>query len=225
MNLKTIRPLILLFSLAGLFSACIGTDIQEVLIVEPEVRITSSIQSLEIGSSQQLEATFTNNEGQEEAVTFTWASDAPEIISVDANGLATAHTEGLATITATYQEWVARFPLTSGNQTVMLQSRNAGFVGQNNYQVSGTATLEEQEGGGLSLSLNSNFRTQNGPGLYVYLSNSPTSVSGGQELGRLQRASGQQTYTVPSGINLNRFDYVIIYCKPFGLPFGSGQFD
>ena len=104
--------------------------------------------------------------------------------------------------------------------TVSTGARTAEFRGANGYNVSGTAELDDAE-----LVFADNFRTQSGPGLYVYLSNSSNGVGGGVELGKVKANSGEQSYEIPEGVLSSDFRYVIIYCKPFGVPFGVGDFE
>lgn len=63
------------------------------------ISLNHSQMSLMIGSSSQLIATVQPDSTTNKAV--AWFSNAPEVASVDANGLVTAHAMGSATITAT----------------------------------------------------------------------------------------------------------------------------
>ena len=75
----------------------------------------------------------------------------------------------------------------------------------------------------LTLFFESNFEASNGPGLHVYLSNQAEGVAGGIDLGELKSNEGAQQYALPDDININTYDYVIIYCKPFSVVFGNGE--
>jgi len=88
------------------------------------------------------------------------------------------------------------------------------FSGQNGYSASGTAVLTV-DGSQASLRFESNFQTQSGPGLFVYLSPNRTNVSGGVNLGQLQSTGGEQSYTVPGSVNTADMNFAIIYCMPF----------
>ena len=90
------------------------------------------------------------------------------------------------------------------------------------YNVEGTAILEQTETG-LQLRFLDDFTVTNGPDLRVYLS-SESRVNGRSfELGVLQVPSGEQTYVVPSSIEMNQFDYVVIHCLPFNVSFGFAR--
>ncbi|OEK07258.1 hypothetical protein BFP71_04110 [Roseivirga misakiensis] len=103
--------------------------------------------------------------------------------------------------------------------------RTGSFMGLRNYTVNGDFTLSEN-GDNLELTFSSNFQSSNGPGLFVYLSNNSTRVTGGIELGQLSANSGTQTYIISrQNAELDTYNHVIIYCKPFGVAFGTGEFD
>jgi Electron transfer DM13 len=75
--------------------------------------------------------------------------------------------------------------------------------------VSGSRTLQFE-----------NFRTDNGPDLYIYLS-TDKSASGFVSLGRLKATSGNQVYEIPGNVNLTQFPNVLVWCKAFGVLFGA----
>ena len=93
-------------------------------------------------------------------------------------------------------------------------------AGTNN--VTGTATLDNS-GSTAVLTFDSDFQTQYGPGLYVYLSPNANNVNGGVDLGKIKSTSGEQSYNIPSNVNPDDFDHVIIFCQPFRVPFGSAN--
>ena len=104
------------------------------------------------------------------------------------------------------------------------QNWSGTFQGVGNYSVSGTAKFGVNAEGNNALTLQSDFQSSSGPGLYVYLSaesGRPTSSS--IDLGSLQSTSGSQTYTVSNSVNIADFPYVLIHCRPFNVPFGHAQ--
>jgi hypothetical protein len=71
--------------------------------------------------------------------------------------------------------------------------------------------------------------TSNGPDLYVYVTTNP---SAGDEdafdddfvnLGRLKGNQGDQNYELPTGIDLDRFTTVVIWCDRFNSAFGAAD--
>jgi hypothetical protein len=67
-----------------------------------------------------------------------------------------------------------------------------------------------------------NFKTDSGPGLYVYLSidrNDNDYV----DLGELRATEGNMNYDVPSGTNTTKYNHVLIWCEPFSVLFGYAE--
>lgn len=94
----------------------------------------------------------------------------------------------------------------------------------------GTARLVRIPGDLLELRFDSNFRSDSGPSLFVYLSNCAIVNGSNQascarvELGPLKSLSGAQTYAVPSNVTIDQYAHVIVLCKPFVVTFGTGKF-
>lgn len=68
----------------------------------------------------------------------------------------------------------------------------------------------------------SNFSTNNGPDLHLYLAtdaNATTFI----DLGLLKSTSGNQVYNIGGNPSLVTFKYVIIWCKQFTVYFGGGK--
>ena len=95
------------------------------------------------------------------------------------------------------------------------------FVDADNFhKTSGTAKVVTIEGKRY-VSLES-FQTTNGPDLYVYFSTSKDS-SDVVSLGKLKGNRGNQNYEVPNGVDLRKYNTVIIWCKAFSVLFGSAE--
>ncbi|HEV8651655.1 MAG TPA: DM13 domain-containing protein [Actinomycetes bacterium] len=71
------------------------------------------------------------------------------------------------------------------------------------------------------------LRTSNGPDLFVYLSVTP---AGGPRdafdddflsLGRLKANQGNQNYEIPAGVDLRRYQSVVVWCRRFTYAFGA----
>ncbi|MTI20947.1 hypothetical protein E1176_07930, partial [Fulvivirga sp. RKSG066] len=219
---KLILKLAVILNLTWLYSSCIGTDVIEELNQPEQLQITSAIMSIQVGDSVLFMADYFNQMGERDEVMVDWSSTDNAIISIDANGLARAHQEGEVLIFAMVNALKDSVMISAGAETIAENARMATFQGKNNYTVEGDAFLEESESS-LTLRFDSNFRASNGPGLHVYLSNSAESVAGGVDLGSLKSNTGAQTYTVPDDINLNTYNFIIIYCQPFNVPFGAGE--
>lgn len=207
-------------------SSCIGTDIVEELQVPEEVAISSAIDSLSIGDTFQFAADHFDDFGSRTDENVNWSSSDAAVISIDNAGLATAVTEGDAFIRAWVSSTVDSVKVNSGMTTSMMEvSRSGNLQGISSYTVVGRFTLSDV-GSSLELTFGDDFSASNGPGLFVYMSNSPNSVTGGVEVGRLARNRGTQTYIInKNNAQLNTYSHVVIYCKPFGVPFGFGAFN
>jgi len=94
-------------------------------------------------------------------------------------------------------------------------------VGDGIHDARGTAKVLERTGGGQVLRLEDFFAT-NGPELHVYLS-TDTTDGDHVDLGILKGNRGSQNYDIPAGTDLTVHDNVLIWCKPFGVLFGSAE--
>lgn len=207
--------------------ACIGTDILETEVFPEEIQITSRADTIKVGESFQFRAVFFNAIGEREEVPLLWQTEESGIITIDENGLATAVSPGTTNISVRAGVVSDTVQVTAGSSTVSATPglRMGTFVGLNNYRVEGSFQMELVNDSFVQLNFESNFSTSNGPGLYVYLSNNQNSVSGGLDLGELKANTGAQTYEFNNPGLFNAYQYVIIYCKPFGVPFGRGTFE
>ncbi len=66
------------------------------------------------------------------------------------------------------------------------------------------------------------FKSTNGPDLYVYLS---TDIDATDiiNLGKLKANVGNQNYDIPEGTDLEKYNKVLIWCKSFSVLFGSSE--
>lgn len=213
------------FFLLVLLTGCIGTDLVEQETMPARIAITTRADGIRVGDSYQFQAQYFDELGNIVDADVTWSSSDPAVISIDASGLAMANSEGSVTISAMANGAVDMVGVIAGeNTTVPRNERTGTFQGNRDYEVSGTFTLSDATGE-LQLTFSEGFSTSNGPGLFVYLTNSASSTTGGVELAALQSNTGAQTYNVGNGVQLGTYDYVLIYCKPFGIAFGIGKFE
>ncbi|OHX68610.1 hypothetical protein NH26_17415 [Flammeovirga pacifica] len=85
------------------------------------------------------------------------------------------------------------------------------------HPTSGTVVLD-----GNTIKIESDFRSDNGPDLYIYLAQG-TDGNGFVDLGRLKNVAGEQEYTVPDGVDYTKNKYVLVWCKQFSVLFGSAE--
>ena len=102
---------------------------------------------------------------------------------------------------------------------------SASIIAQGNFksrahEVDGKAILIEKEGNRILRF--EDFETINGPDLQIYLS----SELGGDdfvELGKIKATKGNVNYEVPSDVDISKYKYVLIWCKPFKVLFSYAE--
>ena len=212
--------------LALTLTACIQDDIV-FDTVEPELRITRAVDTIALDSSYQFDAIYLNNVGVAEAIDIIWQSTAPDIIDIDADGLATALQLGSATITASFDDGTQlvqdEVEVHTGEETISLPSERSGVIHTtSSYLLEGDFTLSEQ-GANLQLEVAENYRASTAlPGLYIYLTNNPNTIANALEIGAVETFTGAHSYTIPN-TSLDTYNYVLYFCKPFNVKVGDGQ--
>jgi len=222
----------LLITMAFL-SACIGTDIIEDA-VEPKVRIQNIKSVLEIGETHQFQGAYFDISGSMQAADFIWSSSNQDAITIDDNGLAEAKSKGMTDITAMANGISATITIAAidpddddGEEPDGMtpdNQRTANLRTVSTYPLEGTATLTNATGE-LMINLSEDFQTTSAlPGLYIYLTNNNNSINNAIEIGAVTKFSGAQSYTVPGDTNLDTYNFILFYCKPFSVPVGDGEF-
>ncbi|MDX1907559.1 MAG: DM13 domain-containing protein [Bacteroidia bacterium] len=181
--------------------------------------ILGSVNTLAIGDSLQLMARAEDAAGNVlEGLTYTWSSQVPAVASVSQTGWVRGLGPGNAGIVAT-ANGISSDPYAV---TVGAPARQGTFVGSNGYTVRGGVEVFV-ENNTLKISLGSDFLASNGPGVYVYLTNSQSTANGGLEVSALRKNTGADTYEVAGSVGLYDYTYVMILCKPFNVPFGYAK--
>lgn len=93
-------------------------------------------------------------------------------------------------------------------------------VGDGIHDAKGTAKIIVA--GGKNVLRLEEFRSTNGPDLYVYLS-TDKDASEYVSLGRLKANSGNQNYEIPDGADLSKYNTVLVWCQQFSVLFGSAK--
>ena len=101
-------------------------------------------------------------------------------------------------------------------QTLSGEFEDADFI----HKTSGTAIVTIA-GDSKTLDL-ANFETLNGPDLYVYMS-ADKSNKDFVDLGRLDKFKGDQSYVISDSVDIVKYHNVLIWCKAFGVLFGSAE--
>lgn len=98
------------------------------------------------------------------------------------------------------------------------------------HETSGSASLSKAQDGHYYVRFE-NFRTENGPDLFVYLSTVPGTAEESEfpgefiDLGKLKGNIGNQNYLVPDGTDLSKYQSVIIWCRRFNSTFGAAALE
>jgi hypothetical protein len=96
----------------------------------------------------------------------------------------------------------------------------APLVGTSGHPASGTARVVTV--GGKSYVRYENFKTINGPDIFVYLSKD-LAASDFVNLGKVKATEGNVNYEIPANVNPADYPYVLIWCRAFGVLFNSAK--
>ena len=95
------------------------------------------------------------------------------------------------------------------------------------HEGEGKATVYQLAGGSRVLRFE-DFSVLNGPDLHVWLvpvdpvpNTVGVEIGGYADLGKLKGNVGNQNYELPAGLDLSRFQSVVIWCQPFRVPFSA----
>ncbi len=198
--------------------------------VDPVLRFTNSIDSIEIETEFQLNTLFSNNVGREETPSLTWTSLNPEIISVNSTGLITALSPGTATIEVSYTtsegvNLADQMSIVVGESTVIvIEEERTGIIETTTFYVlEGAFKIKATDAGGVLIDIDETYIADDGlPGLYIYLSNNPNSIANALEISEVTTFSGAHSYEVPD-VGLNDYNFLVYFCKPFNVKVGDGD--
>ena len=90
------------------------------------------------------------------------------------------------------------------------------------HNAEGTVTLVTGDDGTQVLQFGDNFKSTPGPDIYVYLATDDR-ASDFVSLGKIQHNDGAQAYEIPVGIDLSKYDKILIWCQAFGVLFGTAD--
>ena len=220
------KNLTILIGVIFLITGCIGEDVIDDRVDE-RVVVDNLISELKVGDTYQFEITFFNNVGKVEDANVTWTSSNPTVISVASNGLAEALTEGMSQISVVANDNVKyEFSVEAGSETVAMENpdeRTGTIKTTSSYTLEGDFSLAKIDGA-LVLQLANNFKATSAlPGLFAYLSNNPSSISGAYEIGEVKVFSGANTMSVASSVGIMDYSHVVYFCKPFNVKVGDGK--
>lgn len=110
------------------------------------------------------------------------------------------------------------FPHTTNTPTIPKQSetKSAQIEGTGGHEASGSVRIITN--GSDTYLRYENFKTINGPDIYVYLAKD-LDAKEYVSLGKVKATEGNINYKVPTGVNVKDYKYVMVWCKAFGVLF------
>lgn len=193
------------------------------VLADPEIKITSFAIFLSEGEQFQFEADYLNSSGEvDNSVTISWASSDESILSIDANGLATANASGTASIEASFEDVSASVIVEVEGGAI---TERTGSLMGTGYDIVGDFRLNVNDDGDLILTV-TGYRPD-GPGPYFYLTNQSSNVNNGVNLGDA-RAGGDYTINVTeidNSVQITTFNFLMVWCEPFRVRLGVGEFE
>lgn len=96
----------------------------------------------------------------------------------------------------------------------------AKVTGTVGHPASGTVRIVEADG--KKYVRYENFKTINGPDIFVYLA-TDLEASEFVDLGRVKATEGNINYEIPAGVDPSDYPYVLTWCKAFGVLFNSAK--
>lgn len=218
------NAILLLGFAATSLTSCIKEDIVEDL-VDPKLTITTSKDSIKVGSTVKYSALYTNNAGKSELVDLVWSSSDTNIVSVNNLGEVHAKNKGVATISVTANNLTDSDLFGVGNTTIcetVVEKSGTLIAASGAYKLKGDFTIEQQ-GNDLLIKLANNYESStNIPRFYVYLSNNPNNYTSAKEVSRVTSFNGEHSYTVKN-TSINDYKYLLYYCILINAKIGHGE--
>lgn len=122
-----------------------------------------------------------------------------------------------------------KFPVSATSQPAKPTVLSSGEFKGLAHETKGTAAIYRLPEGKRTLRL-ANFETSNGPDVRVYLvaaaeanDNDSVTKAGFIDLGAMKGNIGDQNYELPADVDLNTYRTVTIWCRRFGVNFGSAS--
>ncbi|MDW3210809.1 MAG: hypothetical protein R8N23_13115 [Reichenbachiella sp.] len=209
-------------------TGCIGTDVIDDLVPE-KIEITNPVMSLKVGESYELMYRYLNNVGMPEDTDVRWESSDATILEVDENGGLMALEMGqseISVILIANDQVMDKITVEAADETILLTSgdKSGTIATTSSYELSGDFVVNNTEGGVEILIADNYVASEALPGLYVYLSNNPSTVSGALEIGEVTIFSGAHSYTVAEeNLTVDTYAYLLYFCKPFNVKVGHGE--
>ncbi len=218
----------LLFLPVLALGACIGTDLIDDSVPR-ELRILALPDTIAFGDTVDLSATYFNEIGREEGVDILWTSADPSVFRVTDRGQGIAVATGSTTLRAEAnvagQTVSEETGVVVGRQTVTtVQTRKGTIRTTSSYKLTGDFTIT-QEGANLLVEVAADYEASTAlPGLYVYITNNPSTTNGAREIERVETFKGAHSYLIENA-RLGDYSHLLYFCKPFSVKVGDGKIE
>lgn len=228
------KKLIFAFTAIAVLSSCIGDDFLDDR-VDPVLRISGDIDTLEINTTFQLEFRFLNNVGAPENVDVTWLTSDNNVATVTNTGLITAVGVGDVLVSGEYttSEGILvsdEVAFSVGMSTVVMEeeeeeeeieTRSGRIETTTFYTLEGDFTMSVVDDV-MTIEIADDWAASSGlPGLFVYLSNNRNSIANALEISEVRTFRGAHSFTV-EGVGLDDYSHLLYFCKPFNVKVGDG---
>jgi hypothetical protein len=193
------------------------------------MEVSGTTTMLCLSESTSLDVYFLDLEGNQlSGIDYEWISMHEDLATIDSdNGqvISSSTNTGQASFYVIAEGKMSNIYTIEIVDKTAISIRNGVFHGYGGYSVSGNVSLQQQFQGDLMLKFDENFSSAQGPGLVIYLSNSEKKViEQGVEIKPLGQLSGPFEINISEinpNIMITDYQYVIIHCKPFNVPFGG----
>mgnify|MGYP001153523104 CR=1 FL=1 len=118
---------------------------------------------------------------------------------------------------------ISLFTLTTFFANAQQCYRTGTFEGAVDVDVKGSVTLETQTDGSIKLTLSSDFKSDSGPDLDIYIGDTMRVDGFSIKVEALGSFTGTQTYTIPSSVKLTDYTYVTIHCTKYNHYYGAAR--
>ena len=98
--------------------------------------------------------------------------------------------------------------------------KSISVTGTSGHPASGTVKIVRIDG--KTYLRYENFKTINGPDIYVYLAKN-LDAKEYVSLGKVRATEGNINYEIPSNVNIADYPYALTWCKTFGVLFNSAK--
>lgn len=112
-------------------------------------------------------------------------------------------------------------PLPEGKVVETEQTFSAQVIGTALHPASGMVRVVKIDG--KNYIRYENFKTINGPDIYVYLAKD-LDAKDFVNLGKVKATEGNINYEIPDGVDIAGYKYVLTWCKAFGVLFNYADF-